>query len=78
MIHENANSKTGCPRVGEKVQQIQSRESRLYSVGADWFFSKREGVDEGPFVSKKDAEDAINNFIRKIAFNLIRDDISLN
>ena len=78
MTHQKENRKIGCPRVGEGVQQIKSRENRLYSIGIDWFFSKREGIDEGPFISKKDAEDAINHFIRKIAFDLIRDDVPLN
>lgn len=77
MNNHNENFNVGCPRVGESNQQIKIREKRLYSIGSDWYFRTREGIDEGPFDSKKNAEDAINLFIRKIAFNLIRDDVKL-
>lgn len=73
----NKNDKVRCPRVGESAQQVKPRENRLFLKGVSWYFSTREGIDEGPFISKKHAEDAINRFIRKIAFNLIRNDTPL-
>lgn len=67
-------SKSGCPRFGEDVQEIESRKSRLHSANGGWYFSTREGTDEGPFISKKAAENAINSFIRSIAFKMICDE----
>lgn len=70
------NQNIRCPREGESAHQIQARAQRLFSIGRDWYFSTREGIDQGPFLSKKHAENAINKFIREIAFDLIRDDSS--
>ena len=67
-------NKSACPRFGEGVQEIESRKSRLYSVDGGWYFSTREGANEGPFISKKSAENAINSFIRSIAFKMICDE----
>ena len=63
-----------CPRIGETAKQIKFRADRLFSVGVSWYFNTREGIDKGPFSSKQQAEHEINKFIRKIGFDLIRDE----
>ena len=41
-------------RQGESAKHW-SRSSRYFSVGGVWFFTTREGIDVGPFESKKEA-----------------------
>jgi len=38
---------------------------RTFLVNGQWFFSTREGVDQGPFESKVDAECEIALYIRR-------------
>lgn len=48
---------------------VPFRSGRFYSVGADWFFAVRRGVDQGPYDSKDKAKDALVNFINdQLAF----------
>ena len=41
------------------------KSDRTFSVNGEWYFSTREGGDEGPFVSKQDAENEIAVYIRR-------------
>ena len=48
---------------------VPFRSGRFYSVGTDWFFAVRRGVDQGPYESKETAKDALVNFINdQLAF----------
>ena len=38
--------------------------SRVFSVGNEWYFSTREGSDEGPFDTREEAEAALALFTR--------------
>ena len=40
------------------------RTSRLFNIGNEWYFSTREGVDQGPFLSKDIAEQAIEIYTK--------------
>ena len=42
-------------RLGEKEVQPY-RSGRFYSVSNSWFFSVRETTDQGPYLTKLDAE----------------------
>lgn len=77
MMSQNKTNRIGCPRVGENKQQVKSRKQRLYAIGADWYFNTREGIEIGPFESRKEAENGINSFIRQVGFNMIRGDAPL-
>jgi hypothetical protein len=50
-------------RKGE-AGSIPFRSGRLFSVGAVWYFSTRDG-HEGPFEDRNDAEAALTLFIRE-------------
>lgn len=70
--HTYRNKISVCPRVGEGMKNVKCRNQRLFSVGPDWYFKTREGIEIGPYENEKDAENGINRFIRQIAFNMIR------
>jgi len=55
-----------CPRKDEKGRALTYRTQRLFSVAHEWFFSTREGVDQGPFLSRQVAELAIEIYIDSI------------
>ena len=76
MKNQNKVRRLACPRIGEREKQVQSRKQRLFSLGSEWHFRTREGIDIGPYGSKREAENGINSFIRQIGFNLIRSDAS--
>lgn len=38
---------------------------RTFQINGKWYFSTREGLDQGPFESKKDAENEIALYIRR-------------
>ena len=38
---------------------------RTFQINGKWYFATREGVDQGPFDSKKDAESEIALYIRR-------------
>ena len=76
-VMTSKNKTIGCPRVGENKQQVKARKQRLYAIGSDWYFDTREGIEIGPFESRKEAENGINSFIRQIAFNMIKGDAPL-
>jgi len=39
-------------RAGELDTPIIFRSNRFYTRGSDWYFSTREGLDQGPFSSR--------------------------
>jgi hypothetical protein len=39
------------------------RSERMFSVGHEWFYATREGIDQGPFLSRNQAENALSSFI---------------
>lgn len=63
----NHNNVT-CPRKGEHDIPISFRANRLFSIGVNWYFSTREGVDQGPFITKEIAEYEVNNYICAMQF----------
>ena len=50
-------------RAGEHDVSV-IRSNRFYSTGNSWYFSTREGTNEGPFASRILAHDAIQEYIR--------------
>ena len=40
------------------------RSDRLYNVNEDWYFAIRRGPDQGPYLSKEAAQDALKEFIK--------------
>jgi len=52
-------------RKGEQDIPITFRTNRFFSIGTDWYFSTREGIDQGPYQSKELAQVAIAQFIRE-------------
>lgn len=55
-------------RAGELDTPIIFRSNRFYTRGSDWYFSTREGLDQGPFSSRILAHEAIQNYIRERQF----------
>lgn len=66
MTNQSENNNTVCARKGEDIMQVRFRVNRLFAIGMDWYFSTRQGADQGPFKSKENAEEAITKFIREI------------
>ena len=66
MSNQRKNNKTDSPRKGEQDKSIIIRSSRFFTVGRNWYFSTREGIDRGPFNKKEYAKDAINNYIQEM------------
>lgn len=60
------NNNLSCPREGESATQSRFRANRLFSSGSAWYFSTREGRDQGPFLSKEQAQIAVSEFIAKV------------
>ncbi|ARU54986.1 MAG: DUF6316 family protein [Pseudomonadales bacterium] len=50
-------------RAGEK-DKTWFRGDRFYSIQGEWYFTTREGSEEGPFGSKKEAEMELLLYIR--------------
>jgi hypothetical protein len=61
---KNDNRKTNC-RAGESEVPVAFRSNRFFTSGTEWFFSTREGVDQGPFPNRISAHDAIQQYIRE-------------
>ena len=64
-LHENNN--VSCPRNGEDAKQMRFRANRLFSSGSAWYFSTREGKDQGPYFTKEEAQRAITKFISEVS-----------
>lgn len=63
MLNQYGNSSAVSPRKDETKAPTSFRANRLFSIGADWYFSTREGQDQGPFFSKQLAKNAIEHYI---------------
>ena len=63
-LYENNN--LSCPRAGENTTLSRFRANRLFSSGSAWYFSTREGREQGPFLNKEQAQKAIAEFIKKV------------
>ena len=61
MITQNDNREI-TRRAGESDVSITFRSNRFFTSGNDWYFSTREGVDQGPFESRIIAHDAIQKY----------------
>ena len=66
MKTQNSNLVRPPVRMGETEEKIPFRVDRLFSIGTDWYFSTREGIDQGPFSSRKAAEEEITKYINDI------------
>jgi hypothetical protein len=49
-------------RKGE-TGNIPFRSGRFYSVGNEWYFAVRRGMDQGPYNSRQEARTALAEFI---------------
>lgn len=58
------NNRQSTRRVGEIDIPITFRSNRFFTSGSDWYFSTREGIDQGPFTSRILAHNAIQKYIR--------------
>ena len=56
------DSPSASHRDGEDPSLARFRANRLFTSGAAWYFSTREGRDQGPFISKEQAEKAISEY----------------
>ncbi len=52
-------------RVGE-ADKFWFRSNRFFKVETQWYFTTRENLNVGPFVTKKDAVDGLDLFINCI------------
>ncbi len=50
-------------RQGEKGQP-PPRSTRIFNMDNDWYFSTREGADIGPFDSRDEADQGLENFLK--------------
>ena len=57
------NHEANC-RAGENKVPVTFRSNRFFTSGTDWYFSTREGIDQGPFPSRISAHEAIQKYIR--------------
>ncbi|MCW8899827.1 MAG: DUF6316 family protein [Gammaproteobacteria bacterium] len=56
------------PRKGEDAKQTRFRANRLFSSGTAWYFSTRDGKERGPFMSKENAQKAIEDYLKEVSF----------
>ena len=52
-------------RSGE-AGSIPFRTGRFFNVGGHWYFSTREAVDQGPYASRQEAENALRLYLENI------------
>lgn len=55
-------------RAGEKEVPVTFRSNRFFTSGTNWYFSTREGIDQGPFPNRISAHEAIQEYIREKQF----------
>lgn len=49
---------------------IPFRSGRIFNVGMQWYFATREGIDQGPFAERSDAEMELMLYVKsKISEN---------
>lgn len=53
-------------RAGE-VGHVPHRSERYINRNAGWFFYTREGVVEGPFDNRNQADRALNDFLQRLS-----------
>lgn len=53
-------------RTGEKTVPVTFRTNRFFNRGSYWFFSTREGTNEGPYDSRVLAHEANQQYILKM------------
>ena len=53
-------------RAGETEVPVTFRSNRFFTSGTNWYFSTREGIDQGPFPSRLSAHEAIQEYIRQM------------
>lgn len=53
-------------RNGESSEKSWYRSDRFFSMNGQWFFSTREHIDMGPFISRQEAEIELAVFIRHV------------
>ena len=56
-------------RNGEPEVPVTIRSNRFFTSGTDWYFSTREGIDQGPFPNRISAHEAIQKYIREKQFS---------
>lgn len=66
MNQSNDANSINCPRQGESARQMKFRSSRYFTIGAMWYFSTREGKDQGPFLSKELAQEASKAYLQQV------------
>ena len=52
-------------RAGEHDVPLNFRTNRFFVACNSWYFSTREGTDQGPFATRIIAHDAIQEYIRE-------------
>lgn len=65
MTAEIATDYSTTCRFGENSVPVSNRRNRFYSNKTGWYFSTREGVDQGPFESRIRAHEANQQYIRE-------------
>ena len=53
-------------RTGENGP-VPFRTSRIFNIGMEWYFAKREDNDCGPFENKRDAEAELSLYLNHMA-----------
>lgn len=43
------------------------RSGRFFVVESKWYFACREGIDQGPFETKAEAEEGLDTFLKQVA-----------
>lgn len=66
MVNQYVNSDVVGFRLGEQKQRINFRVQRFFTIGHNWFFNTREGIDQGPYLNKAIAEKAVEDYIQKM------------
>jgi len=44
---------------------VPFRSGRFFNIDSDWYFACREGRDNGPFLNREHAHDALKNYLEK-------------
>ena len=68
MTTQDKNYNDADCRIGEQNIPTTFRTNRFFVAGSSWYFSTREGEDQGPFESRILAHDAIQRYIRDRQF----------
>lgn len=55
-------------RKGEQEIPITFRTNCFFAIGVKWYFSTREGIHQGPFENKDNAQIAKEGYIRDIQY----------